>query len=154
MKRFLTLILIFLAVIAGCGGLGGPREGKELRQIGRALDLDLSGGTLLRFEDDHGGFHGDGKTVAEVALDSLAEELEGAPGWRPLPMTDSAARAVRLCGEGGAPVEEGFYYLCDRHSESVDPYDDSQLHERYSWNFTAAVYDSGSGRLYFYEFDT
>ncbi len=130
MKRFLTLILIFLAVIAGCGGLGGPREGKELRQIGRALDLDLSGGTLVRFEDDHGGFHGDGKTVAEVALDSLAEELEG------------------------APVEEGFYYLCDRHSESVDPYDDSKLHERYSWNFTAAVYDSGSGRLYYYEFDT
>ena len=105
MKRFLTLILIFLAVLAGCSGLGGPREGKELRQIGRALDLDLSGGTLVRFEDSHGGFHGDGKTVAEVALDSLVEELEGAPGWRPLPMTDSAARAVRLCGEGGAPVD-------------------------------------------------
>lgn len=154
MKRILTLVLIVLAVAAGCGGLDGPREGRELRQIGRALDLDLSAGTLVRFEDDHGGFHGDGKTVAEVALDGLEEELKGAPGWHPLPMTDSAAQAVRLCEEGGGQAEAGFYYLYDRHSGSADPYDDSEFHKRYSWNFTAAVYDSGSGRLYFYEFDT
>ena len=52
------------------------------------------------------------------------------------------------------PPEAGFYYLYDRHSDSRDPYDDSLLHQRYSWNFTAAVYDSGAGRLYYYEFDT
>lgn len=153
MKRFLTLILIVLAVFASCGGLGGPREGKELRQIGRALDLDLSAGTLVRFEDDHGGFHGDGKTVAEVALDSLEEELEGSPGWRPLPPSENTVQALQLCGMEELP-EEGCCYLYDRHSDSTDPYDDSKLHERYSWNFTAAVYDSGNGRLYFYEFDT
>ena len=50
--------------------------------------------------------------------------------------------------------EEGYCYLYDRHSDSTDPYDDSRLHQRYSWNFTAAVYDSGRGRLYFYRFDT
>lgn len=153
MRRFLTLILILLAVAAGCGGLGGSREGKELCQIGRALDLDLSAGTLVRFEDDHGGFHGDGKTVAEVALDGLEEELEGAPGWRPLPPSENTAQALRLCGLEELP-EEGCCYLYDRHSDSTAPYDDSQLHKRYSWNFTAAVYDSGSGRLYFYKFDT
>lgn len=52
------------------------------------------------------------------------------------------------------PSEAGFYYLYDRHSDSRDPYDDSLLHQRYSWNVTAAVYDSGAGRLYYYEFDT
>ena len=154
MKRFLILILILLAAAAGCGGLGGTREGKELQQIGRTLGLDLSAGTLVRFEDDHGGFHGDGLTAAEVELDGLEEELEGVPGWRTLPMTDSAAQAVRLCEAEGGQAEEGFYYLYDRHSESVDPYDDSELHERYSWNFTVAVYDSGSVLLYFYELDT
>ncbi len=151
MKRFLTEILLILVLLAVCGG---PREGKELRQIGRALDVDLSAGTLVRFEDSHGGFLGDGKSVAEIAIDGLEGELAEVPGWRSLPMTDSAAQAVRLCGEEGALVEDGFYYLYDRHSDSADPYDDSQLHERYSWNFTAAVYDSGNGRLYFYEFDT
>ena len=51
-------------------------------------------------------------------------------------------------------MQEGFYYLCDRHSESRDPYDDTQLHNRASWNFTAAVYDGQHGLLYFYQFDT
>ncbi|MDE6922483.1 MAG: hypothetical protein K2P01_02895 [Oscillospiraceae bacterium] len=151
MKRFLTEVLLTLVLLAVCGG---SREGKELRQIGRALDVDLSAGTLVRFEDSHGGFLGDGKSVAEIAIDGLEGELAETSGWRSLPMTDSAAQAVRLCGEEGALVEDGFYYLYDRHSDSADPYDDSQLHERYSWNFTAAVYDSGNGRLYFYEFDT
>ena len=153
MKRFLTLILILLAVAAGRGGLGGPREGKELRQIGRALDLDLSAGTLVRFEDSHGGFLGDGLTAAEVDIGGLEEALSAAPGWRPLPPSENTARALQLCGLEELP-EEGYCHLYDRHSDSTDPYDDSELHERYSWNFTAAVYDSGSGRLYFYEFDT
>ena len=56
---------------------------------------------------------------------------------------------------GGAEgVEEGFYYFYDRHSQSQDPFDDSELHQLYSWNFTLAVYDSKNERLYYYEFDT
>lgn len=42
----------------------------------------------------------------------------------------------------------------DRHSQSQDPFDDSELHQLYSWNFTLAVYDSKNERLYYYEFDT
>ena len=150
MKRFLTLMLLVLALLAGCGIDGG--EGWALRRIGRALGVDVSGGTLARFEDSHGGFHGDGLTAAEVELDGLEEGLADAPGWRPLPMTENAARALQMFQEEGGAPEEGFYYLYDRQSQ--DPYDDSQLHQRYSWNFTLAVYDSGAGRLCYYEFDT
>ena len=42
MKRFLTLMLLVLALLAGCGIDGG--EGWALRRIGRALGVDLSGG--------------------------------------------------------------------------------------------------------------
>ena len=136
----------------GCGIDGG--EGWALRRIGRALGVDLSGGTLARFEDSHGGFHGDGLTAAEVELDGLEEGLADAPGWRPLPMTENAAQALQMFQEEGGAPEGGFYYLYDRHRQSQDPYDDSQLHQRFSWNFTLAVYDSGAGRLYYYEFDT
>lgn len=149
MKRFLTLCLLLL-LVAGCS-VGRP-SGK-LERIGRALDLDLSGGTVARFEDSHGGFLGDGLTAAEVEIGGLAETLAAAPGWRPLPPSESTAQALRLCGLKELP-EEGYCYLYDRHSDSTDPYDDSRLHQRYSWNFTAAVYDSGRGRLYFYRFDT
>lgn len=150
MRRFLTLLLLVLMLLAGRGTEGG--EGRELRRIGRALDLDLSGGTLERLEDTHGGFHGDGKTSAEIAIDGLEEELSNASGWRALPPSENAAQAFRLCGMD-TPPEAGFYYLCDRQNDG-DPYDDSQLHQRYSWNFTAAVYDSEAGRLYYYKFDT
>lgn len=152
MKRFLTLLLMVLSVLCALLGCGG--EGGELSRIGKALGLDLSAGALVRYEDGHGGFHGDGKTFAEVAVGGLEEELGDAPGWKPLPMSENAAQAVRLCGGEGAAVEQGFYYLYDRHRESEDPYDDGQLHSRYSWNFTAAVYDTEAGRLYYYEFDT
>ena len=152
MKRFLTLMLLVLALLAGCGIDGG--EGWALRRIGRALGVDLSGGTLARFEDSHGGFHGDGLTAAEVELDGLEEGLENITGWCPLPMTENAAQALQMFQEEGGAPEGGFYYLYDRHRQSQDPYDDSQLHQRYSWNFTLAVYDSGAGRLCYYEFDT
>jgi len=122
--------------------------------MSRALGLDLSAGTLLRFENSHGGFHGDGLTTAVVELDGLEEKLEVVPGWKPLPMSDNAARAVNMLKGEGAAVGQGFYYLYDRHHESKDPYDDTELNNRYSWNFIAAVYDSQYGRLYFYELDT
>lgn len=152
MKRFLTLMLIFLAMLTACGG-GEPREGWELRQMGRALGLDLSAGTLVRYEDSHGGFLGDGLTVAEVEIGSLAGRLGGLPGWRPLPLSENGAEALELVG-GPEGVKEGFYYLYDRHSQSQDPFDDSELHQRFSWNFTLAVYDGKNERLYYYEFDT
>lgn len=149
-RRILALFCALLCVLSACG-----TEGQDLRYIGKSLDLDLSGGTLERFEDDHGGFHGDGLTAAVVAVDGLAGELADASGWKPLPMTDNAAQAVRLCeaeGETVEETEEGFYYLYDRQCN--DPYDDTQIHSRASWNFTVAVYDSEQGRLYFYKFDT
>ena len=159
MKRFLTLVLIVLAVLYALGGrTAGAGEGWELRQVGRALGLDLSGGTLVRLEDTHGGFHGDGETFAEVELDGLGEALADAPGWKPLPMPENVDRAVHLTGlEGLAEFDgigEGFYFFCDRHSESEDPYDDAGLHDRGSWNFTVAAYDSARGRLYYYKLDT
>lgn len=150
--KTLFLFCALLCTLSSCGGEGGA--GQELRHIETALDLDLSGGTLERYEDSHGGFHGDGLTAAEVNVDGLAEELEDAPGWSSLPLPDSAAQALHLCGAEEEMVEEGFYYLYDRHSESEDPYDSTQMHSRFSYNFTMAVYDSGDGRLYFYELDT
>ena len=153
MKRFLTLMLTLLVVLYGLFGCKGvSEEERRLSRIGKGLGLDLSAGTLIRFEDDHSGFHGDGTTIAEIDLDGLAEKLADTPGWKPLPLSENAERAVRLCRQEGTPVYEGFYYLYD--SQSEDPYDDTSLHDRYSWNFAIAVYDSRNGRLYYYQLDT
>lgn len=125
-KTILALFCALFCALSACGGENGAEQ--ELRRVEDALDLDLSGGTLERFEDSHGGFHGDGLTAAEVTVEGLVEELANAGGWRPLPMSNSAAQAIRLC--------------------------EAQVYSRFSYNFTMAVYDSGNGRLYFYELDT
>ena len=153
MRKSLSLLLALLLLRPACAPDAGDSDARTLKRIGKALSLDLSAGTLERLENTHGGFHGDGRTAAEITLPGLAGTLADAPGWRPLPPSESMAQALRLCGMD-TPSEAGFYYLYDRHSDSRDPYDDSLLHQRYSWNFTAAVYDSGAGRLYYYEFDT
>jgi hypothetical protein len=128
------------------------------------LGLDLSRGTVTRQEDSHGGFHGDGSAFTVLTFDAEARQtLEGEMGgdcWHPLPMTENAAKAVeylaldendtRLIPE----VEQGYYYFRDRHRESQDPADDSGLFDRYSYNFTLAVYDSETGTLYYFELDT
>lgn len=59
MKRFLALVLAVLAVICSLFGCAGVSEGeRKLSRIGKELGVDLSAGTLVSFEDDHGGFHG------------------------------------------------------------------------------------------------
>lgn len=162
MKRYLPLVLAVFAVLCILSACGG--EGDELSRLGATLGLDLSGGTLVRFEDNHGGFHGDGESFIEVKLDGLAEALTDAPGWKPLPMSENVAEAVG--GEWGpegltiwmmghmVKIEEGFCYFYDRHRECENPYDDAELNHRFSRNFTVAAYDSASGRLYCYELDT
>lgn len=95
---------------------------------------------------------GDGTTYAEIDLDKPVEGLTDAPGWKPLPLSENAERAVRLCWTEAVLPGAGFYYLYDRQSEN--PYDDTDMHDRYSWNFIIAVYDSGSDWLYYYQLDT
>ena len=51
-------------------------------------------------------------------------------------------------------VTNGYYYFCDRHSDSIDSSDDTNLLSRASFNFTLAIYDSDTNRLYYVEFDT
>lgn len=153
MKRFLTLALAMFAVFYGLFGCGSVNEEeRQLSRMGKELGLDLSAGTLVSFEDDHGGFHGDGTTFAEIDLDRPVEGLAEVPGWRPLPLSENAERAVRICWTEAVLPGKGFYYLYDRQSEN--PYDDTDLHDRYSWNFTIAIYDSQSDWLYYYQLDT
>ena len=60
-----------------------------------------------------------------------------------------------LFPEGSVPlVERGCWFFLDRHDQATDPADDSGLHDRYSWNFTAAIFDADTNVLYYLELDT
>ena len=51
-------------------------------------------------------------------------------------------------------IYNGYYMFEDRHSESKDSRDDSELFDRYSYNFSIAIYDCDTDKMYYFEFDT
>lgn len=160
----LTALTAFL--VSGCGGES------HTGQIADDLNLTLSGAEETAYLDDHGGFHGDGKTFAVLTFadDAVLAQIEGSADWLPLPMDETAQALVYgLSLEDGAvnigpyftdedqnpllpEIEDGYYRLIDRQMESglAAP----AMLERASLNFTIGVYDAGAGTLYYGKMDT
>lgn len=157
MKKLVIILVLFLLV--GCAARQEPLE-----LISEAIGVDVTGGALLEAEDGRGGFHGDGETVVAVSAPGL--ELPEDSRWHSLPLSENLSAAVYgrqtetesfgpLFPVGAVPaVEHGCWFFMDRHADSTDPTDDTDLHARSSWNFTAAIYDADTGILYFLELDT
>ncbi|MBE6950714.1 MAG: hypothetical protein E7451_05180 [Ruminococcaceae bacterium] len=164
MKK-LAILLFILFLLAGCA------EQDPLREISDAIGTDVTGGTLLEHTDSHGGFLGDGERILCVRLTEeqaaeLADGVRESEFWHPLPLSEELSAAV--CGtrtetesfgplfpEGAVPpVENGFWFFRDRHSQSTAPASTAGLHDRSSWNFTAAIFDADTSILYYLELDT
>lgn len=138
-------------------------DAQALRRVERTLGLSLTGGTLLRQGDDHGGMGGDGTAWAVLTFTGgAAERMAAFPGGAALPLPEPLRTAVyggedwdSLVKVQGAPLipggGSGWYWFRDRQSKSADP---SDLLSRSSFNFTLALYDAEQGTLYYYELDT
>ena len=124
--------------------------------------------TVVDEKDTHGGFHGDGSYY--LILDCSEETEQAAElvnDWTPLPLTENlqlimyggtkngVSYGYNLAEEAHWPtISNGVYKFVDRHSEAVDKSDDTNLFNRYSYNFSVAVYDLDTNTLYYFEFDT
>lgn len=178
MKNVLKKISCITGAVLLIGCLAGCPSGSEtndISYISRTLGIDLAGGTVLSSEDTHGGFHGDGDTCVKISFDddsgaALADTMADNSDWCAFPLSDNLQTVVygRVDGDAqygpyltddkGAsiipPIEHGYYYFYDRHSESNNPKDDTELLSRASLNFTIALYDTDNNKLYYYELDT
>lgn len=118
--------------------------------------------------DTHGGFHGDGSYYLILdCSENKAKALENISDWEKLPLSenlnlimyggekDGVTYRYNLAEEAKMPyVKNGYYCFKDRHSESKNPNDDSELFDRYSFNFSLAVYDIDTDTFYYFDFDT
>ena len=100
----------------------------------------------------------------------MLEQVEQDARWEPLPLDETEQTlAYGISGDWGSmgpyltdeegkallpQVEEGYSLLLDRHQEAKEGEDRAQILERYSFNLTLALYDSGTNTLYFCELDT
>lgn len=119
---------------------------------------------VVEERDTHGGFHGDGTYYLTLDCSQNKEvAMELVNSWNAFPLSQnlqtilygSETRSSLLAEETNFPeIKNGYYYFCDRHSGSTDASDDTNLFSRASYNFTLAIYDSDTDRLYYVEFDT
>ena len=164
MKRVLSLIL---ALAFACLALCGCVFGDDMSYISRQLNADLTDAKLVRYEDSHGGFLGDGETVAILDMSRASEKfLDRVEGWNPLPLSENlqlllygGRRDIKsydgfaFLKEKGIPeVVNGFWYFRNRQ-EDIDWRNDD-IFDAYSFNFTVAIYNKDTATLYFYEIDT
>lgn len=119
--------------------------------------------------DTHGGFQGEGSYY--LALD-CSENKEKShkiiKDWNKLPLSknlnyimygevrDGLTYGYELAKkEAHIPeIKNGYYMFEDRHPESKDSKDDTELLDRHSYNFSIAIYDCDTNKMYYFEFDT
>ncbi len=170
MKRIIVSIItcILLGSLTACEEPTPPEK-----IISNHLGVSVGDGIIETYTDNHGGFHGDGEAYAKVSFsdDSFYDLIRENPEWHNLPLPQTLKVIVyggKLdSGESWAPfiedkygcpllpdVYNGYYFFKDRHRESTDEKDSSIIFDRYSMNFTMAIYDSDTKTLYFYGIDT
>ena len=161
----------FIIILIVPSSITAPQTEQE--EISEVIDIDVSSGIVEYHYDSHGGFHGDGLEFTTLSFvdDSILEQIKINENWKELPLTDNLRKAVygnsndpddlsALINEGNSSHEffpqitNGYYYFYDKHKQSVNPYDDSDLFNRYSWNFVIIIYDLDTNMLHYAEFDT
>lgn len=167
MKRFLHLFsaLCLLFALTGCTLL----ESSEA-YVARQLSCRLPNAQCTLFADSHGGFHGDGDTLAILRFEdgaAAADRMRSA-GWHnyPLPEALEAELFGRETAQGRSggwlrekfglypEITDGKWYFKNRQDGAANPYAVSGLANAYSYNYTAALYNADTGILYYIEMDT
>ncbi len=118
--------------------------------------------------EDYGGFPVDGSHYLILDCSGNKQKaLEIIKDWNKLPLSENLSLAMyggekdgviygyELAKEAHMPkIENGYYIFEDSQLKGKDKSDDSELLNRYSFNFEIAVYDCDTDRMYYFEFDT
>ena len=161
MKRIgIFFILLLCVVFSACE----PEEDT----LSKCFGFEKSDFIISEETDTHGGFHGDGSYYLILDCSQNADKArEIVKDWTALPLRGNlqlvmygGARNGMIYGYNFAEeahwptIENGVYKFVDRHSESKDSSDDSEILDRFSFNFSIAAYDFDSDILYYFEIDT
>ncbi|MBQ4602700.1 MAG: hypothetical protein IJB24_07555 [Clostridia bacterium] len=162
--KYITVILLLLS-ITSCSNQYREEKFKQnhLISVSESIGIDITECSIGQYIEEHGSF-GDGVTFVK-ALITDEESIETICNfWNPLPLSDSLSEfaygtkeRTSFSWEGKqlfCPVENGYYYFYDNHNESTDPYDDTDVLNRYSVNFEMAIFDLDTNILYYCKYDT
>jgi hypothetical protein len=118
--------------------------------------------TVLKEEDDSGGFPADGEYYAVVQLtkDGIQKFVKNANKtgkWLALPLSRDISNIIDLGEEThNIPknIKHGIYYVRDRYAEYYPNDKNTNINCRGTYNVTIAILDTKTGKLYIYKLDT
>lgn len=155
MKKIIFLLTIL--IICGCSS--------NNKNIISKIELDNNTCKIISEIDNHSGFNGDGDYFAKIeCIDVKYDKLSD--NWKKLPLSDTLDTVSKIdkCDSKGCMniyekynipnITNGYYYFLDRHQKSNNKYDDKNLNNRTSYNYTLAILDKDTNTIYYYELDT
>ena len=144
------------------------------QSISKHIGIDVSAGVQKQYNDNHGGFLGDGESYVIIKLNEkgkkeFLKEAKKNNKWSNMPLPEKYQKIV-FGGEfdnvdygdgyfedgGHIPrdIKNGIYYFRDRYAEKYPKEADVDINERYSYNFTISILDLDRNKLYIYDLDT
>jgi len=141
------------------------------KRMSKSLGIDIPGNIEIDYEDTHGGFHGDGETIANIKFgksiaENIRKEMADNTDWNSLPLSES----LEIMMYGGVKegtdytynfaellsmprIVNGYWFYEDRQPESTLSRGNQDLIPLLSYNFTIAIYDLDTDTLYYLEND-
>ena len=128
-------------------------------KIGSSLPNDS---VVISETDSHGGFHGDGEYYSQIqltknGLQEFEKSIDGLDGWK----KDSLPNDIQLLLSGSnlskklpSTINNGIYYINDRFEKQYPKQKNTNILHRAAFNFTVAILDIDTMKLYIYELDT
>ncbi len=168
----ISAICIMISSLSSCSNEFNPKE-----YVGSYLDINTESAKIDTVISEPRSFNGDGSTyvVMNFSDNPIAEEIKEKENWKQLPLTENLTIIVYggekdgeqinafVCdyddgAKTGVPlipqIENGYYYFVDRHLDKKYIYNDSEIFNRESYNYTIAIYDEDTDLLYFWSEDT
>ena len=124
---------------------------KKLNYIASVIEIDLNHCKFEMEKDNHGGFLGDGEYIAKIKC-TEQQDKDIKCKWKPLPMSCKLIHGEYT--DYIPNIQDGYFFIYDRHSESSDSSDEAEIMSKSTYNFSLGIYDSKNKILYFYELDT
>ena len=171
MKRAITFCIVLTLLFCSACSSNESRYSNEA--ISSLIGVDVSQADIKTIINNYDGFHGDGACCISMPFgsDTCLTQIKNNPLWNELPLTDNLTAIVYGIETDTSSIgpyisfddfktpavpyiENGYYFFEDRHYESVNSKDDTDILNRNSFNLTIAIYDVDTDTLYYLELDT
>ena len=164
--RDFFLLTILSCFLTGCFSTSISKE------ISNSLAIQLPSESEINYEDDHGGFHGDGVTVANVQFEedeaeTILSQIQNNKDWKPAPLSENIELEFYggekndvyyisdLAEKNNMPeIIDGYWIFIDRYDGEDRITEGEELFSESAKNYTAGIYDSKNKKLYYFEYDS